>query len=253
MKIAIFQAEIRDKNIDENLSYLKQKIKDIDNDVDLIILPEMFLTGFYFDTSLAKLNKDIGLSFMKTIAKEKDLAVEGSLFIEEDNHYYNRHYFVTKDNISYYDKKHLFCLSKEPDVITPGKQTTIVNYKGFNILPLTCYDLRFPLWSRNKIINNHFLYDIIVYVASWPNQRKDQWLKLLMARAIENQCYVIGVNRCGRDLNNVYYSGYSVIINPNGEICFSLFKDDDNIGCYSINIDEITTLRKSFNVSQDWD
>jgi omega-amidase len=252
MNIALFQAEIQDKDIERNLLYYNKVLDNLEKDVDLLVLPEMFLTGFTADTSLAKQSKEEGLSFMEDMAKKKDIALEGSLLIEENNKFYNRHYFITKDNTYYYDKKHLFSLSDENKYLTKGKEKTIVSFKGFNILLLTCYDLRFPLWSMNTYEDNSFLYDIIIYVASWPESRKNQWLKLLMARSIENQSYVIGVNRKGKDINNIYYSGDSCVINTIGEIINPTKKHKDILLYYSIEKENIKEFRKKFSIANDW-
>jgi predicted amidohydrolase len=252
MNIAIIQADIKDKDIEKNLLYYNKVLDNLEKDVDLVILPEMFLTGFTADISLAKQSEEKGLIFMRNTAKDKSVAIEGSLLIGENNHYYNRHYFIHKDNTSYYDKRHLFSMSKEKEYLTCGNEKTIVTYNGFKILLMTCYDLRFPVWSMNSCNDNSFLYDIIVYVASWPKSRKSQWKKLLMARAIENQSYVIGVNRKGKDINNISYSGDSCIINPKGIVIKPYDIYNQTIFYYSVEKENIEKYRKNFQVSKDW-
>ncbi|MBQ4420565.1 MAG: nitrilase family protein [Bacteroidales bacterium] len=252
MKIALIQTEIKDFCIEENYQCFESLLNKVDKDTDLVVLSEMFLTGFITDTSLAKHSKKKGLMLMRTFAKETGIAIDGSLLIEEDNKYFNRHYFVEKDKETYYDKEHLFSLSDEAKVLSKGeKKDVIISYKDFNIKLLTCYDLRFPLSSMNTY-NGRFLYDLLIYVASWPQSRREQWLTLLKARAIENQSYVIGVNRVGKDANHTLYSGDSCIINTKGEMIPPIKNVEDKIFYYELNKKELDTRRQKFPTYLDW-
>lgn len=252
MKIALIQTEIKDFCIEDNYQCFKSLLEKTDKDADLVVLPEMFLTGFISETGLAKESMKKGLELMRTFAKQTGIAIDGSLLIEEESKYFNRHYFISSDKELFYDKVHLFSLSEEAKVLSKGaKKDVIVSYKGFQIKLLTCYDLRFPLSSMNAY-NDRFLYDLLIYVASWPKSRREQWLTLLKARAIENQSYVIGVNRTGEDANHTQYSGDSSIINTKGEIISPISNSDKKIYYYELNKKELETRRQRFPVYLDW-
>lgn len=254
MRIALYQADTKDNSIKENIERYRQALKNLDSNTDLLIFPEMYSTGFTIDTEFAEDMQGESLNFLKEIATEKDIAVEASILIKEEDKYVNRHFFVTKDKIEYYDKKHLFCLSKEPKVVSKGDKELIVEYKGWKIKLLTCYDLRFPLWARNKFdIEQGFEYDILVYIASWSDDRIKHWELMLPARAIENHAYVIGVNRCGIDHKNYTYKGASIAIDYQGETIVRAKDDCEEIVYADLNIDDLSTYRKNFPVSLDWD
>ncbi len=217
MNITIIQPDIIWENKKENLKRYENLIKDkytlVNNKENLIILPEMFTTGFTM--SPEKLSENMNgdtIQWMKKISNQYNCAITGSIIIKENNNYYNRMLWVSKDVIEHYDKKHLFRHAEENEHYTAGNDKKIIDFFGYKILLLVCYDLRFPVWSRNQ--NN---YDMIIYVANWPEQRRLAWKRLLQARAIENQCYVIGVNRVGIDNKGNKYSGDSSVFSPNGE------------------------------------
>ncbi|MHA6726529.1 amidohydrolase [Chryseobacterium sp. A301] len=182
-------------------------------EVDLIVLPEMFSTGFSMSPKQIADRDRSSLEWMRKLARVKNAAVCGSVAIEESNSYLNRMYFVNPEgNYAYYDKRHLFSFSGEDKIYTPGKERTIVVYKGIRFLLQVCYDLRFPVFSRYKED-----YDAILYVANWPEKRVDHWQSLLKARAIENQCYVLGVNRTGMDGNDLNYVPSSYLYFADGK------------------------------------
>ncbi|MBR1770296.1 MAG: nitrilase family protein [Bacteroidales bacterium] len=254
MKIAIIQTEIKDFDVDHNYNNFYSLLKSVEEDTSLVLLPEMFLTGFVSDTSLAEQSKQKGLSLMRNFAKKKNTAVEGTLMIEENGQFFNRHYFIHPDVETFYDKVHLFSHSDEAFHFTKGeKKDVIVSYSDFNIKLLTCYDLRFCLSSLNRYSKEVFLYDILTYLASWPQMRREQWITLLKARAIENQAYVIGVNRIGKDGKGIEYSGNSCIINPKGEEESPIKIDNDSIFYYHIDKEKLNTFRQKFPVFHDWD
>jgi predicted amidohydrolase len=182
-------------------------------DVDLIVLPEMFSTGFIMHPkNVAETMQGETVSWLQHLAKAKNAAITGSLVIEEDGKFYNRMVFVFPDGkIQHYDKRHLFSLAGEHHEFTSGTDKLIVEYKGWKICPLICYDLRFPVFSRNTEE-----YDLLIYVANWPDKRANAWNILLQARAIENMCYVVGVNRIGTDENKNHYSGDSQVADAMG-------------------------------------
>ena len=197
------------ENPGENRDLLQNKINAISQDVDLIVLPEMFTSGFTMNPkSVAETMQGATISWLKEVAKKRNCALSGSLVIEENGNYFNRLVFVFPNgDIQQYDKRHLFTLAGENKVYKAGVDKLIFEYKGYKICPLICYDLRFPVFSRN--MEN---YDILIYVANWPKPRVNAWDILLKARAVENMTYVIGVNRIGMDANNHEYVGHSQAI-----------------------------------------
>ncbi|SEH98175.1 Carbon-nitrogen hydrolase [Paenimyroides aquimaris] len=207
MKIALLQLDTLWEDKVANLENVTELIGSLPDDVDLVVLPEMFTTGFTMNPEVvAEEEQGKTLQIIQELALNKQTAITGSWVVKEENNYYNRLFFVFP-NKSYktYNKRHLFTLAGEEKVYKPGNKKLIVSYKGWNICPLVCYDLRFPVYSR--IVNQN--YDLLVYVASWPDRRIDAWDALLKARAIENMSYVVAVNRCGTDPNSVFYSGHS--------------------------------------------
>ena len=216
---------------------------------DLYVLPEMFSTGFCTEPEgIAESCDSDTLRWMKLMATEADAAIAGSVAVEEQGRYYNRFYFVKPDgSVTYYDKRHLFTYGGEHLRFTAGEERVIVEWRGVRILLEVCYDLRFPIWARNRGD-----YDMILYVASWPTPRVKAWSALLVARAIENQCYVAGVNRVGTD-PTCDYCGGSVIINPYGH---TLAACADNTECEvsaEIDIEALEAFREKFPVLKDAD
>lgn len=213
LKLGLVQTDNRWQDIDTNLARLSNKMDKIDNSVDVIILPELFSTGFTMEAKeVAESMDGKGVKWMLALAKEKQCLVLGSLLIVESGVYYNRLVAAFPEgDIKYYDKRHLFSFAGEDAVFTAGEERLIFNYKGFKICPLICYDLRFPVWSRNTDE-----IDLLVYVANWPDARMLAWDTLLKARAIENLCYVAGVNRVGIDNNQLVYVGHTSVYDAMG-------------------------------------
>ncbi|MFD0977440.1 amidohydrolase [Salinimicrobium gaetbulicola] len=211
---ALLQANLFWEDIEANRTFFERKINDLSNDVDLIILPEMFTTGFTMDAHfLAEPPHGPTLEWMQKIASEKDSAITGSVITKENDLYYNRLYFVFPDgSFEKYDKKHTFTLANEHETYASGSERLIVEFKGWKICPLICYDLRFPVWSRNTED-----YDILIYVANWPASRIMAWDTLLKARAIENMSYCIGLNRVGTDGKDLDYVGHSAVYDCLGQ------------------------------------
>lgn len=248
MKITILQTDIVWGEPSLNLINIDKLLKKIDN-TDLIILPEMFSTGFYIEPEgVAETNNGVSLKWMKETAKKRDCAMAGSLTICDDNKYYNRLYFVQPDGkVDYYDKKHLFSYGGESNFYTSGDKRVIVEYKGVRILLQICYDLRFPVFSRNQ--ND---YDMIIYVANWPIPRRGAWDILPKARAIENQCYVAAVNRVGND-PYCKYNGGSVVVDPYGIVVSSCQDSCQSFSNVDIDLEELNEFRKKFPVLEDSD
>ena len=220
LKVTLIQAKQEWEDKESNLTHFNTLLNEIDQPTDLIILPEMFQTAFTMNAAaMAEPMDGPSLIWLKQKAREKETAIIASLIISEEGNYYNRMVFVTPDlNVQHYDKRKLFSLAKEDEHYTAGEQNKIIKYKSWKILLQVCYDLRFPEIARNKVVDGIFDYDAIVYVANWPEKRSLHWKVLLQARAIENQCYVIGVNRVGKDANDLIYSGDSCLISPTGEL-----------------------------------
>lgn len=254
MKVAIFQANTIDNEIESNLKRYDFYINTLDTDTELLVFPEMFTTGFSIDIDHAQKMEGSGLKWMREKAIEKNIAISGTLLIEEKKKYVNRHFFVFPNGgYEYYDKKHLFCLSKEPKVITPGCEKKIVTYKGWNIALFTCYDIRFPSWCRNTYKEGKYGYDISIYCASWEASRNFAWTNLMVSRAIENVSYVIGVNRVGADETNKNYLGCSKILNYKGEELVGAQQNEEEIVYHTLDKQSLLSFRKSFPVGKDWD
>ena len=249
LNITIVQSEIIWEDVNANLQMFSKKIEKIAN-TDIIILPEMFNTGFSMNSkNLAETTDDKSVTWLKTKAKEKKSVIVASLIIKENGNYYNRLFWVNPDgSYEYYNKRHLFRMANEHNYYTAGTDEIIINYKGWRIKPLICYDLRFPIWSRNK--ND---YDLLIYVANWPERRSEPWKILLKARAIENQAYVAGVNRIGTDGNDVVFSGDSAVIDAYGKVVSTIKAHEDKFETISINLSELNNFRKKFPVGLDAD
>ncbi len=239
LKVSLIQTELFWENKAQNLTMFSGYINEVEEVTDIIALPEMFTTGFSMQPELfAETMSGETIQWMLQKAKEKNAVITGSIIIKEDGKYFNRLIWAQPGGeIFYYDKRHLFTLSGEEQHYSAGKEKLIVEYKGWEICPLICYDLRFPVWCRNrrqtmddklgKLALPLFkreteeVYDLLLFVANWPEKRNTAWKTLLQARAIENQAYVIGVNRIGNDGNNIYHSGDSSVIDPMGDVVFS--------------------------------
>src|SRR5258708_35192943 len=250
LKITVFQAYLFWENIDKNLQNISTKLAGIREKTDLIILPEMFNTGFSMNAE--KLAEPMGgktMKWMHKIAKENNCVVTGSIIIKENDHYYNRLIWMRADaSYEYYDKRHLFALGNEHETYTAGNKKLIVELKGWKICPMICYDLRFPVWLRN--VNGE--YDLLLIVANWPERRIAHWYTLINARAIENQAYVIGVNRVGHDGNEVYHSGDSTGVDPNGKVLYHK-KDEEDRYTLTLIASEISKTRKALPFLKDAD
>ena len=249
MNVALIQTDIVWENPSENRRVFEGKINALTESVDLIILPEMFTSGFTMSPNLvAETMSGETISWLKEIAKAKNSAITGSLVITENGNFYNRMVFVFPNGeIQYYDKKHLFTLAGEDKVYTSGKDKVIVNYKNWKICLQVCYDLRFPVFSRNT--EN---YDVLIYVASWPKVRTNAWDILLKARAVENLSYTIGVNRIGTDNNDFEYIGHSQIIDELGNF---IIEPTENEDVFIANLDKNKMLetRNKLNFLNDRD
>jgi len=250
MKIALIQAELIWENPEANRVYFEEKINAITDDVNLIVLPEMFTTGFTMNPSkVAETMTGETVSWMQTLAKAKNAAITGSVVIKDNSNFYNRMLFVFPSGaIQFYDKRHLFTLAGEGKEYTAGDDKLIVDYLGWKICPFVCYDLRFPVFSRN--VGKQ--YNLLLYVASWPKTRIKAWDTLLAARAIENMSYVVAVNRVGADANGYEYVGHSQVIDMLGE---QLVAPTEVEGTYIATLDKVklneTRVKLNFLNDQD--
>jgi len=250
LSITIIQTELVWEQTDRNLDHFKIKIDEISHDTDLVILPEMFTTGFSMQPErLAEPTDGKTLKWMQSVAAEKNVTLTGSLIIRENNNYYNRLFVVPPEgDYKIYDKRHLFRMGEENKHYTAGDKKVIFNLGNWRILPLICYDLRFPVWSRN-----HNDYDLALYIANWPEVRRYVWRSLLIARALENQVYVAGVNRIGRDGNDLTYSGDSMVIDPRGNILSTTEPHKESVETLLLSLDELNRFREKFPVGKDAD
>jgi omega-amidase len=250
MKISIIQPDLVWEDKSGNLKSLGKLISPLKNKTDIVILPEMFSTGFSMNPeNLSESPEGVTFEWMKNISESGNFGLCGSYMVREHNHFFNRWVFVTPEKESwYYDKRHLFSMGGEDKFFTPGKTRLIFSFRGIRISPYICYDLRFPVWSRNR--ND---CDLIIYAANWPESRGEVWKTLLAARAIENQCFVAGVNRIGMDGEDVKYSGDSMIINPRGEVIVSANLNVECTVTGEISLTELSDFRKKFPVLNDAD
>jgi len=249
LNITIVQSNLVWENIDANLENFAKKLENV-GAADLIVLPEMFNTGFSMNSkNLAEKPDGKSVKWLVNLAKEKNSALIASLIIEENQQFFNRLYFIFPNgDLQFYNKRHLFRMANEHNYYSAGDKDLIVNYKGWRIKPLVCYDLRFPIWARNK--ND---YDLLIYIANWPERRNEPWKILLKARAIENQSYVVGVNRIGTDGNNVIFSGDSAVINPKGEIISKTKAHQENVENVEISLSELNEFKEKFPAYIDAD
>ncbi len=248
LKVALVQSSLIWENPEENRKILRTKISSIALDVDLIILPEMFTTGFTMaPENLGKEEGEFTLEWMQQISREKNAALIGSLPFYENGSYTNRLFFVyPHGSYNQYDKRHTFTLAGEDKVYKAGQERLILEFEGFRICPMICYDLRFPVWSRNT--EN---YDVLVYSANWPKPRIAAWDTLLKARAIENMTYCIGVNRIGTDESGHEYPGHSAVYDCLGKQ--EIFTNKEEIVYAILSKEHITASRDKLKFLDDRD
>jgi predicted amidohydrolase len=258
LRIALYQSPIEWENPSINYERYSRKLLEIKGKADIVLLPEMFTTGFSMEaTRIAEPFSEQmpGAIWMRNMAMELGAAVTGSIAVSAQGNFYNRLLWADSDGgMQWYDKRHLFSMAGEDKAYTRGKEKLIVEVNGWKICPLICYDLRFPVWSRNRLSEDSSVeYDVLVYVANWPVARKKAWDSLLVARAIENQCYVAGINRCGQDGNGLEYSGGSAVLTPFGEELCSSHINEECILLATLNAADLAQLRAKFPVLRDGD
>ncbi|NQU32139.1 MAG: amidohydrolase [Bacteroidetes bacterium] len=256
LKILALQANLSWENPKKNRLEFEKRIELEFDSHNLIILPETFTTGFPVDPQqFSETIKGPTVRWMRNISAKYNAVITGTVLIQTKNNYTNTLIWMQPDgNYQTYRKRHVFSMGGEHERITAGNEKLIVELMGWKICPMICYDLRFPVWSKNTYNeNNTFEYDLAIYVANWPAVRSYPWKTLLRARAIENQAYIIGVNRVGTDGQGNRYSGDSAVINPKGMLLKQGGPDKDEALSATLSLDDLINFRKQFNVGADWD
>ena len=251
LRVTTVQTTVAWENIDANLSMFTDLISSLSN-TDLVVLPELFSTGFTMNTTaLAEPMDGKAVVWMRNTAARLGAVITGSLIIEENGHYYNRLVWMRPDGTcETYDKRHLFRMMNEHQHFSGGNKRLQVELKGWQIRPLVCYDLRFPVWSRQEKGNR---YDLLVYTANWPEPREIAWRTLLMGRAHENQSYVVGVNRVGDDGNGVPFSGHSMVVEPKGNVISTTQPHETRVETVTLSRKELDRFREKFPMWMDAD
>jgi predicted amidohydrolase len=262
LTITIIQSHLHWEDKASNLQMFEEKIKGIKERTEVVMLPEMFNTGFSMRPGqLAESMEGETVQWMKRVAKQRGIILTGSLIIEEQGNFYNRLvWMLPNGQHGVYDKRHRFAYAGEDAQFAAGTKRLIASVKGWRINLLVCYDLRFPVWARQQVdtVNDlpeaeeEFEYDVLVYVANWPERRIHAWNTLLQARAIENQCYTIGVNRVGKDGNDIAYNGNSMIVDPLGEVIYSKANDED-VFTFTLTKEKLNDVRSRFPFLRDAD
>ncbi|MBO9682495.1 MAG: amidohydrolase [Flavisolibacter sp.] len=255
LNFTLLQTQLHWEDKNANLQILEEKINSISEQTHVVVLPEMFSTGFSMKPEeLAETMEGPTVQWMKKTAASKRVILTGSVIIEEDRSYFNRLiWMLPNGQYGYYDKRHLFAYGEEDKHYSAGTKRLIASVNGWKVNLMVCYDLRFPVWARQQFDEEGaFEYDVLVYVANWPERRNLAWKSLLRARAIENQCYVIGVNRVGNDGNNIYHSGDSMVIDPLGEILYEK-ADEEDVFTIQLNKERLQEVREKFQFWRDAD
>ena len=255
LTFTLIQTALHWEDREANLQMLEAKIRSIAQPTHIVVLPEMFTTGFSMKPEVFAEKMDgPTVAWMRQLAAEKRVIITGSLMIEEEGRYYNRLIWMQPNgSMGHYDKRHLFAMGEEDAHYTGGSQRFIASVNGWKIQCNICYDLRFPAWARQQYAAaGGFEYDVLLYVANWPDRRNHAWKTLLQARAIENQCYVVGVNRVGHDGHGVYHTGDSMVCNALGEVLYHK-SDDEDIITITLQRAELEAVREKLPFWKDAD
>jgi omega-amidase len=255
LTISLIQTSLSWENPEANLLHFGNTLLSLQEPTNLIILPEMFNTGFTMNASSNAEEMDgLSMQWMVKTARDKQCVICGSLIIRDDGKYYNRLIWMKPDgSYEHYDKKHLFRMGDEHLHFAAGEQKLIATLKGWKIMPLICYDLRFPVWSKNDFSNDEYAFDLLIYVANWPAIRSQAWTSLITGRAIENMAYAAGVNRIGSDGRGYEYEGRSMIAGPDGNTLLEIKPNQEAISTLTLNADPMLQLRAKLGVGKDWD
>jgi omega-amidase len=255
LHLACIQAKLLWEDKPGNLGMFELLIADVSPSCDLILLPEVFNTGFSMNPErLAERMDGRTVQWMQDMARMTGSVLCGTLLIEEAGQYVNRLVWVTPDGVEgYYDKRHLFSMGREREHFHPGVSRSLFRVKGWNVMPLVCYDLRFPVWSMNGYHGGSYAYDLLVYLANWPTPRRNHWRQLLTARAIENQAFVAGVNRTGTDGNDISHSGHTMVIDAYGLTLAEAGEEPMAILTTTLSRESLEAYRSRFPLGADWD
>lgn len=258
LRVTLVQTALAWENKTANLDHLERLLEAASPQTDVIVLPEMFATGFSMNAAaLAEADTGTSVQWMQRQAEKFGAAVVGSLIIGEEGKYFNRLFWVWPGGgFQTYNKRHLFSFANEEQHFAAGNSRLVVEYKGWRICPLVCYDLRFPVWSRNNTLDGtpaDTVFDLLIYVANWPEARRRPWMCLLEARAHENQVYVAGVNRTGADGNGIPHSGDSALYSPKGECLSTIGPHEEKVETVELNWAELADFREKFTVWKDKD
>ena len=254
LTISTIQTSLLWEEKSANLRMLEQKIASIEEKTEIVVLPEMFSTGFSMNPSLLAEKMDgETIQWMQRVSRENGVIITGSVIIEEEGMFYNRLiWMLPNGQYGHYDKRHLFAYAGEDEKYSAGNKRLIASAKGWKINLQVCYDLRFPVWARQQKKEDGAEYDLLLYVANWPERRSHAWKTLLCARAIENHCYVIGVNRVGTDGNNIYHSGNSLVIDPLGQVLYHM-ADEEDVFTITLQKEKLEEVREKFPFWKDAD
>lgn len=254
LSVTLIQTNLYWEDKHANLAMLEGKIGSIHEKTEIVVLPEMFSTGFSMNPrKFAEKMDGATVKWMHKVAAKKNVILTGSVIIEEDGNFFNRLiWMLPNGHYGIYDKRHRFAYAGEDERYTAGHKRLIASVNGWKVNLLVCYDLRFPVWSRQQSQEDGPEYDLLIYVANWPEKRSHAWKTLLQARAIENQCYVVGVNRVGEDGNHIYHSGDSMVVDTLGESLYHK-KDGEDIFTITLEKSQLEKVREKFPFWKDAD
>jgi omega-amidase len=270
LTITTIQSDLAWEDKTANLQQFEHKIRNIGSKTEIVVLPEMFSTGFSMQPELLAETMEGGtITWMKRVSAENNIILTGSVIIKEEGKYFNRMiWMLPNGQYGQYDKRHLFAYAKEDEHYSPGNKRLIASVKGWKVNLLVCYDLRFPVWARQQInripappdapqasfdsAQDAAEYDLLIYVANWPERRSHAWKTLLCARAIENQCYVVGVNRVGNDGKDIYHSGNTLVIDPLGQVLYHM-ADEEEVNTITLSKGKLDEVRTTFPFWKDAD
>lgn len=256
LRITTIQANLKWEDAIASIKHLHTLVSQLaPKSTDIIVLPEMFNSGFTNHVEkCAEAMEGFSMQWMQEVAKGTKAVICGSMIVQEKKKFYNRFIWMHPDGTyEFYNKRHLFSMAKEDTVFTKGNKALIIEHKGWKIMPQVCYDLRFPVWSRNIDAKNNYRYDVLLNVANWPAVRSYAWQQLLIARAIENQCYVVGVNRVGKDGNGIAYNGCSMTLDMLGAKLSNHRINKEGIATTTLNYTSLQDFRKRFPANRDAD
>ena len=255
LHLTYIQADLRWQDKQANLKHFNELMDEVTSETDLVLLPETFNTAFPVDPkAFAETTDGPTMQWMKQKARELNAVVCGTLLLEVDSHYHNSLVWMRPDgSFELYHKRHTFTLGGETLPVERGTEPLVVELKGWHIQPMVCYDIRFPVWSRNRCQEGRYAYDVGIYLANFPASRMDVWYALLQARAIENQAYFVGVNRVGKDPQGVHYDGGSQVLNARGETISLARPEIDAVVPCVLDYERLRSFREKFPVGKDWD